>query len=46
MSNLFSVGRGTQIYKNWTTNGGKIGGGAAKSDSNTHLLVVMPMRLS
>ena len=26
VSNLFGVGRGTQIYINWTINGGKIWG--------------------
>ena len=37
VSNLFSVGRGPQIYKNWTSNGVTIGVDAVKSYKNTHL---------
>ena len=45
VSNLFSVGRGQQIYKNWTDDEGDNWGDAAKSGKNTHLLVLMRMRL-
>ena len=46
MPNIFGVGRGTQIYKNGLAMGVTIGGNAAKSGNNTHLLVVMRVRLS
>ena len=46
MSNLFGVGRGPQIYKNVLAMGVTIGGDAAKSGKNTHLLVIMRVRLS
>ena len=45
MSNLFGVGRGTQIYKIGIVMGVKIGGDADKSGNDTHLLVVMHVRL-
>ena len=46
MSNIFAVGRGPKIYKNWTNNGVKIWGDAAKIGKNTNLLVIMCVRLS
>ena len=45
MSNLFDVIRGTEIYKIGLATGVKIGGNAAKSVNNTHLLVAMRVRL-
>ena len=46
MYNLFGVGRGPQIYKKRTKMGVTIGGDAAKSGKNTHLVVIMHVRLS
>ena len=46
MSNIFSVGRGRKIYKIGLAMGIKIGGDDSKSGKNTHLLVVMRVRLS
>ena len=46
MSNLFGVGRGPQIYKIGLAMGITIGGDATKSGKNTHLLVIMRMKLS
>ena len=45
VSNIFSVGRGLQIYRNWTSNGGDTLGLCCKSGKNTHLLVIMRVRL-
>ena len=46
MSNLFGVERGTQIYKMKLAMGITIGGDSDKSGNNTHLLLLMRMRLS
>ena len=46
VSNLFGVGRRLQIYKIVLAMGVTIGGDAAKSGKNTHLLVIMRVRLS
>ena len=48
VSNLFGVGRWLQIYryKNGLAMGVTIGGDAEKSGNNTHLLVIMRVRLS
>ena len=45
ISNIFNVGKGPQIYKNWTRNGGENWFDAEKSGKNTHLLVIMRVRL-
>ena len=45
MSNLFGFGRGVQIYKEWTNNGCKKWGDAAKIGKNNHLLVMVRVRL-
>ena len=46
MSNRFGFGRDPQIYKNGLSVGIAIGGDAAKSENNAHLLVVKRVRLS
>ena len=38
VSNIFGVGRGAQIYKKWTINGGENWGWCWKIGKNTHLL--------
>ena len=45
VSNIFVVGRRPQIYKNGLTTGVKFGGDAVKSGRNTHLLVIMRVRI-
>ena len=45
MYNLFGVGRGTKIYKNGLEIRVTIGGDAVKTGKNTHLVVVMCVRL-
>ena len=45
MYNLLSVGKGPQIYKIGLEMGGTIGGDDAKNAKNSHLLVIMCMRV-
>ena len=45
MSNRVGVGRGPKIAKDGLSMGVKNGGAAAKSGKNTHLLVIMNIRL-
>ena len=45
VSNLFGFGRGAQIYKNWTSDGGDNWDDAAKSGKNAHLIVIMRVRI-
>ena len=45
MSNLFDVGKGLQIYKKRLEMGVTIGVDSAISGKNTHLLVIMHVRL-
>ena len=46
MSDIFGVGRGHKSTKIGPAMGVTIGGGAAKIGKNTHLLVVIHVRLS
>ena len=46
MSNLFRVGRGHKSTKTGLAMGVTIGGDTTKSGKNTHLLVIMRMRIS